>query len=279
MTPRGRLSMNPELSEAERFPLLTPAGRKHLHAMREDPHAPVWNWPNGEQLDAGGLARVRAFAASLHARPISGPGQVPDWLPGFVDICLEDVPFYRSRSRPGAPFSSIPSCNRSDLALRPWEFVPDSQSLDRLIVFSSTGTTGHPAAAADTPCHGRQRHPAAGARTGTTGRKIPARTGNDGPSATGRLPRRLHHRDRRRLPRGSGMPPHQPSPRRLAGARRLRGIPPPLVRAGGDRRPDLAYPARACPARTTASRDHLQHHDAHGRPGRPASGSLRLPGA
>src|SRR3954464_9520612 len=111
---RGTPVMYPELSEAERFPLLTPAGRRALHAMREDPHAPAWNWPNGEQLDADGLARVNAFATSLRAMPIPGPGQMPDWLPGFVDSCLEDVPFYRQRSRPGTPFRSIPSCSRAD---------------------------------------------------------------------------------------------------------------------------------------------------------------------
>lgn len=137
--------MHPEISEAERFPLLTAAGRRWLHAMREHPHAPRWNWPNGEQLDEAGLDRVRQYAAILATQPSWGPNRVPDWLPHFVDFCLEDVPFYRRRSLPGTPFHSLPSCSRNDLALRPWEFVPDSQPLDQLIVFSSSGTTGHPA--------------------------------------------------------------------------------------------------------------------------------------
>ena len=33
----------PELSEAERFPLLTPEGRTLLNTLREDPHAPRWH--------------------------------------------------------------------------------------------------------------------------------------------------------------------------------------------------------------------------------------------
>ena len=45
---------------------------------------------------------------------------------------------------------SIPSCSRADLAPRVWEFVPDSQPLDELIVFSSSGTTGFPT---QTPTH------------------------------------------------------------------------------------------------------------------------------
>jgi phenylacetate-CoA ligase len=142
--------MYAELTEAERFPLLTPAGRKLLHAMRQHPQAPAWNWPNGEQLNAAGLARVQQFAADLAAKPAFRPDRTPDWLPEFVSFCLEEVPFYRRRSPPGTPLASIPSCSRADLAPRVWDFVPDSQPLDELIVFSSSGTTGYPT---QTPHH------------------------------------------------------------------------------------------------------------------------------
>lgn len=142
--------MYPELTEAERFPLLTPAGRKLLYAMRQHPQAPVWNWPNGEQLDAAGLAKVRHFADTLRRPTLSRAGQLPEWLPGFVDFCLAEVPFYRRRSPAGTPLHSIPSCSRADLAPRVWEFVPDSQPLNELIVFSSSGTTGFPT---QTPAH------------------------------------------------------------------------------------------------------------------------------
>jgi phenylacetate-CoA ligase len=137
--------MRCEISEDERFPLLTPAGRLFLHAMRQDRCAPIWNWPNGEQLDAAGLERVQQFAANLSTRPVFRPEGLPDWLASFVEFCLEEVPFYRRRAPFGTAFQAIPSCERGDLAGQPWDFVPDSQSLDRLIVFSSSGTTGHPA--------------------------------------------------------------------------------------------------------------------------------------
>jgi phenylacetate-CoA ligase len=130
--------MYPELSEAERFPLLTPRGRTLLHAMRQDPHAPRWNWPNGEQLDAAGLERVQRFADALNAPP------PPDWLQKFADFCVAEVPFHRQRIAAGTPFASIPTCSRTDLAARVWDFVPDCEPLDDLVVFSSSGTTGHP---------------------------------------------------------------------------------------------------------------------------------------
>lgn len=136
--------MYPELSETERFPLLTPAGRKLLHAMRQHPHAPAWNWPNGEQLRKEGLHRVQEFARQLDGDRVTTPGP-PAWLDSFVDFCLSDIPFYRLRSPAGAPFEAVPSASRADLAGRVWEFVPDSVPVDDLIVFSSSGTTGHPA--------------------------------------------------------------------------------------------------------------------------------------
>lgn len=137
--------MYPEISESERFPLLTPTGRKLLHAMRQDPQAPIWNWPNGEQLNAAGLAQVQEFAGKLSGGPAWTENHVPPWLPGLVDYCLEEVPFYRRRSAPGTNFVDLPTCSRDDVASRVWELVPDSQPLDELIVFSSSGTTGHPA--------------------------------------------------------------------------------------------------------------------------------------
>lgn len=133
--------MYPELTEAERFPLLTPRGRQLLHALRQDPHAPRWNWPNGEQLDAAGLERVERFAHALNARH-PAPN---DWLQQFTDFCVAEVPFHRRRIAPGTPFAAVATCSRADLAPRVWEFVPDGEPLDDVIVFSSSGTTGHPA--------------------------------------------------------------------------------------------------------------------------------------
>lgn len=136
----------PELSETERFPLLTENGRKLLHGMRQDPHAPIWNWPNGEQLNDRGLSRVNQFADALRQHAESGNESLdePSWIRNYVDYCLKEVPFYRRRGRPGLSLQEIPTCGRVDMASRAWDFVPDSEPLDELITFSSSGTTGHP---------------------------------------------------------------------------------------------------------------------------------------
>ncbi len=136
--------MYPELSEAERFPLLTQQGRRFLQAMRQHAHAPLWNWPNGEQLNAAGLERVQQFANQL-ASGTEGKSLVePQWLTDFTDHCLQMVPFYRSRARIGTRFEDLPTCRRADLAPRVWQFVPDDEPIDELITFSSSGTTGEP---------------------------------------------------------------------------------------------------------------------------------------
>lgn len=136
--------MYPELSEAERFPLLSQRGRQLLHHMRQHPHAPIWNWPNGEQLNQAGLDRVRQFDQSLRSEIWDCGLNEPVWLEPYKEYCLQCVPYYRSRSRPGASFTDLPTCSRADLAPRVWQFVPDDQPVDELIVFSSSGTTGHP---------------------------------------------------------------------------------------------------------------------------------------
>ncbi len=146
------LEVYPEISESERFPLLTPAGRQLLCAMRQHPQAPLWNWPNGEQLGAEGLATVERFARELNQARTAGQ---PSWLDEFAAFCIQRVPFYRSRAsaRGGsaARFQDMPSCCREDLAPQVWDFVPDDQPLDELIVFSTSGTTGHPTKMLFTP--------------------------------------------------------------------------------------------------------------------------------
>ena len=136
--------MYPEISEQERFPILTPRGRTFLHQMRQHAAAPVWNWPNGEQLDDRGLERVKKFQRILASQRRYTSLDEPAWLPEFVERCVTEVPFYRNRTPQGVSFQDIPTCSRSDLAPRAWDFVPDSEPIDELVIFSSSGTTGQP---------------------------------------------------------------------------------------------------------------------------------------
>jgi phenylacetate-CoA ligase len=59
--------MNAELTEAQRHPLLTEAGRTLLRWMHEHAAAPRFNHRCGDRLTAEGLARVRAFGEAVQA--------------------------------------------------------------------------------------------------------------------------------------------------------------------------------------------------------------------
>jgi phenylacetate-CoA ligase len=133
------------MSDSERFPLLTDAGRALLKRLREHPSAPKYTAECGNRLTAEYLARVQAFEKELHTTPVGWPvGRQPDWLEGFVEMCFAEVPFYRNYGECPIRFEDIPTFDRAELSRAPWAFVPDGQALEGLIVNSTSGTTGHP---------------------------------------------------------------------------------------------------------------------------------------
>jgi phenylacetate-CoA ligase len=137
--------MNDVLTDEERFPLMGEAGRRLLRRLLEHPQAPRYNFRAGERLTREGLERVREFESNLTTAARGWqPGQLPAWLPPFVARCLSDVPIYRRLGHPSDEFASLPTVSRDDLSREPWSFVPDSAPLHDLIVYPTSGSTGHP---------------------------------------------------------------------------------------------------------------------------------------
>jgi phenylacetate-CoA ligase len=133
------------LTDAERFPLITDEGRKLLRRLREHPHAPRYTAVCGNRLTADYLRRVYEYEAELNSAPRGWPqGGLPAWLPGFAEMCFRDAPFYRRYGAQPAGFHDIPTTSRADLSREIWSFVPDSLPLDDLIIYATSGTTGHP---------------------------------------------------------------------------------------------------------------------------------------
>jgi phenylacetate-CoA ligase len=133
------------LTESERYPWLTPASRRLLHWLHESSHAPRFNHHCGDRLTPAGLARVRAFERERAADPLGwAPGSLPPWLTAFVAECFREVPFYRALGAPPADFHALPPTTRAELSREPWAFVPDPLPLDDLIVYNTSGATGHP---------------------------------------------------------------------------------------------------------------------------------------
>jgi phenylacetate-CoA ligase len=58
------------------------------------------------------------------------------------------VPYFREHIPAGLDlerdWAALPTTSRLQLALAPWDFVPDDEPLDRLVIYRTAGTTGHP---------------------------------------------------------------------------------------------------------------------------------------
>ncbi len=129
----------------DRFPLITESGFRLLQRLQEHPRAPRYTHLGYNRLTSDGLHQAKAFAAEMeNAPPRWGPGQLPVWLNEFVKRCYRDVPLYRRYGDQPVDFFDIPTADRSDLGREPWAFVPDPQPLDDLIIYNTSGTTGHP---------------------------------------------------------------------------------------------------------------------------------------
>jgi hypothetical protein len=132
-------------TEERQFPLSDAAGMRMLRWLREHPHAPRYTHPGRDRLNADGLKRVRAFEAELQWSPAGWRHAVPPrWLAEFVAHCYRDVPYYRGYGAPPTRFEDTATCDRADLQREPWAFVPDDLSLDDLVVYQTSGATGHP---------------------------------------------------------------------------------------------------------------------------------------
>ena len=136
--------MGASLTDADRFPLLTEAGRRLLTRLREHPHAPRWNFCCGERLSEAGLGRVRAYGEALRTgRTGWRPGEVPGWVREHVARCRRESPFYRRHlAGAGDDFFALPTTGREHLHREPWAFVPDGADLSELIAYTTSGTTG-----------------------------------------------------------------------------------------------------------------------------------------
>lgn len=139
--------MTPEM--LERTPMLTESGVKLLERMREHPDAPRFNYITGDRLRKADLGALDYFRQALDSeRGPRSAGAPPPAILQRVSSWRHRVPFVEGRIRAGLnlerDWQAIPTSSRADLALAPWKFVPDDEPLERLIIYRTAGTTGHP---------------------------------------------------------------------------------------------------------------------------------------
>ena len=123
-----------------------------LRYLREHPHAPIYRNESGNRLTAAEVERVRAFEREVLAADVGWrAGDEPSWIHEVIERCYGDVPFYRRFGAPPRRLYDVPTISRADLGRDIAQFVPDSVSVERLINFRTSGTTGHPLLLASHP--------------------------------------------------------------------------------------------------------------------------------
>ncbi len=138
-------------------PLVDAAGWARLRAIREHRWAPRWTHYLGDRLTAQDLAEVegfrRALAETATAAPRPGP---PETLLREVRRWRQNVESVRRRVPVGLnlarDWSGIPTTDRSELVADLAGSMPDDVDLTPMIIYTTTGSTGH---ALDVPSHPR----------------------------------------------------------------------------------------------------------------------------
>ncbi|MGA1825688.1 MAG: hypothetical protein ACMUIP_13615 [bacterium] len=134
-------------------PMLTQSGFETITRLKEHPHAPMWNHAAGDSLIEDDIIKLREFRKGLDTKRdgwVSGePSE--DILNTFVRL-KESVPLFQNTMlcepairTEGATkkWAAIKTISREDIALRVEQLVPSNRDISRLIVYSTSGTTGH----------------------------------------------------------------------------------------------------------------------------------------
>ena len=137
--------MNEHITDDERYPTLSARGYAMLQQLREHPAAPVYRNQSGNRLRADEVAQQHAYEAAVLNAPVGWPrGTQPEWLHDFVARTFKMVPYFRALGSPAIRFENLPTTSRANLSQDIAAFVPDDVSLERMMNFRTSGTTGHP---------------------------------------------------------------------------------------------------------------------------------------
>ena len=141
---------HPRPHYADHAPLLTPQGDALLRRIEQHANAPRWNYTCGDRLISADLPvvdRMREdLAESLTDDTWNEPAErVLDavWASRHaVPHLTRHLPATRDALR--QQWADLPTISREDLAVRTPDFVPEGADLDRMVIYSTSGTTGHP---------------------------------------------------------------------------------------------------------------------------------------
>jgi phenylacetate-CoA ligase len=130
----------------KRIPLIRVEHLDMLFRLQEHEYAPRWNYTCGDRITESDLEIINQFEKQIVSdrdkRFLQPSEKILDW----VDEVIPRVSLFRRNSEGISirnEFGKINCTSRKDLALNLSELVPEEISLDRIIVNTTSGTTGH----------------------------------------------------------------------------------------------------------------------------------------
>lgn len=139
----------------KRVPLITESGSEFLKSILENPNAPKWNYECGDRLTQEDFLFLDQFSKKLENREKRNliiPEKILNWVLENKDKSILLKNNSKGLNLP-AEFQKIKPMIREDIALSLEKIVPTEISLDRLIVNSTSGTTGQPIKIPGRPDH------------------------------------------------------------------------------------------------------------------------------
>lgn len=131
----------------ERNPLITEDGYTLLKSILEHPDAPGWNYVVGDRVQAADLDEVQQMRAAVRKNRTRGNGRPPLWLLEWVQRTQKHSRLFQRHIPAGADlereWSYLPTMQRRDIVDQLDLMVPVDVDLERLIVYDTSGVTGH----------------------------------------------------------------------------------------------------------------------------------------
>jgi phenylacetate-CoA ligase len=131
------------LLDSINHPTLSSAGRETLTRLRQHPHAPHFRNYSGSRLSEQHLELARVESVQARTAPVPATGEEPFWVDGFIAELRTSVPYFRDRIW-SHRLADIATTSRYDLSRSVLRFIPDSVDAAGLIVYETSGVTGHP---------------------------------------------------------------------------------------------------------------------------------------
>ncbi len=165
MPPETTTNAAVPLERAERNPLMTDDGYQLLNRISQHPDAPRWNYVVGDRLQAQDLERVQRFRHDLNQAPRDHGSAPPEWLFEWIRQQRESTTIFAEHLPDGfelqRDWTHVPTTAREDLAVKPEDLVPIDADLERMIVYDTSGTTGHALVVPSHPAAIASNHPLA----------------------------------------------------------------------------------------------------------------------